>query len=193
MTIKRLLPLCLLGGLLLAGCSDSDVKEVRDWMAKVKSETRVAVTPISEPKTFVPYAYAVKDITDPFSNNKLLESIYEEYLSLCPDFINFKDFRNKFVERTFDKEYKSLIVATSNSTIDWNYADYWSGTETAKHQPKNKGTGPKVQRQQTCLQTCQGGGERDATRDGRHVRRRMAPGPQYDFGGRRRKMDSDSD
>ncbi len=75
MTIKRLLPYCLLAGLLLAGCSDSDVKEVKDWMAKVKSETKVAVTPIAEPKTFVPYAYAVKDIIDPFSSNKLLAEL----------------------------------------------------------------------------------------------------------------------
>ncbi len=72
MTIKRIWPCALLASLLLAGCSDSDVKEVKDWMAKVKSETKVAVTPLSEPKTFVPYAYGAKDIIDPFSSNKLL-------------------------------------------------------------------------------------------------------------------------
>jgi type IV pilus assembly protein PilP len=75
MMIKHLWPCALLASLLLAGCSDSDVKEVKDWMAKVKSETKVAVTPLSEPKTFVPYAYAAKDIIDPFSANKLLAEL----------------------------------------------------------------------------------------------------------------------
>ncbi len=75
MSIKRLLPCCLLMGMMLSGCSDSDVKEVKDWMAKVKSETKVAVTPLAEPKTFVPYAYSVKDIIDPFNSNKLLAEL----------------------------------------------------------------------------------------------------------------------
>ena len=75
MTIKRIWPCAALAALLLAGCSDSDVKEVKDWMAKVKSETKVAVTPLSEPKTFVPYAYNAKEIIDPFSPNKLLAEL----------------------------------------------------------------------------------------------------------------------
>jgi type IV pilus assembly protein PilP len=62
----------LLPALLLAGCSDSDVKEVRDWMAAVKAETRPAVKPLPEPKEFVPFAYSQKDAVDPFSQNKLL-------------------------------------------------------------------------------------------------------------------------
>ncbi|MES2151685.1 MAG: pilus assembly protein PilP [Pseudomonadota bacterium] len=57
---------------LLAGCGDSDVKEVKQWMADVKRDTKVAVTPLSEPKTFIPFAYAEKDQIDPFSPNKLL-------------------------------------------------------------------------------------------------------------------------
>jgi type IV pilus assembly protein PilP len=62
----------LLAALLLAGCSDSDVKEVRDWMAQVKKETRPAVKPLPEPKEFIPYAYNAKEAVDPFSPNKLL-------------------------------------------------------------------------------------------------------------------------
>jgi type IV pilus assembly protein PilP len=61
-----------LASLLLAGCGDSDVKEVRDWMAQVKAETRPAVKPLPEPKEFVPFAYNEKDMVDPFSPNKLL-------------------------------------------------------------------------------------------------------------------------
>lgn len=61
--------------LLLAGCGDSDVKEVRDWMDQVKRETRPAVKPLSEPKDFIPYAYAAKDAVDPFSQDKLLSQL----------------------------------------------------------------------------------------------------------------------
>jgi type IV pilus assembly protein PilP len=61
-----------LAGVLLAGCSDSDVKEVRDWMAQVRQETKPAVKPLPEPKGFIPYAYNHKDEVDPFSPNKLL-------------------------------------------------------------------------------------------------------------------------
>jgi type IV pilus assembly protein PilP len=61
--------------LLLAGCGDSDVKEVRDWMDQVKRETRPAVKPLSEPKDFIPYAYAAKEAVDPFSQDKLLSQL----------------------------------------------------------------------------------------------------------------------
>ncbi len=64
-----------LAAVLLAGCSDSDVKEVKDWMAQVKKDTRVAVAPLSEPKTFIPFAYTAREVTDPFSPNKLLAEL----------------------------------------------------------------------------------------------------------------------
>ncbi|MES2739497.1 MAG: pilus assembly protein PilP [Pseudomonadota bacterium] len=67
-----LAPLC---ALLLAGCGDSDVQEVKQWMADVKRDTKVAVPPLSEPKTFVPFAYAARDAIDPFSPNKLLAEL----------------------------------------------------------------------------------------------------------------------
>jgi type IV pilus assembly protein PilP len=58
--------------LLLAGCGDSDVREVRDWMEQVKRDTRPAVKPLPEPKDFLPYAYGAKESVDPFDPNKLL-------------------------------------------------------------------------------------------------------------------------
>ena len=60
---------------LLAGCGDSDVQEVRDWMKQVDSSAHVAVTPISPPKTFIPFAYASQQEIDPFSANKLLAEL----------------------------------------------------------------------------------------------------------------------
>jgi type IV pilus assembly protein PilP len=62
----------LMATLLLAGCGDSDVREVRDWMEQVRRDTRPAVKPLPEPKDFLPYAYGAKEAVDPFDPNKLL-------------------------------------------------------------------------------------------------------------------------
>jgi type IV pilus assembly protein PilP len=61
--------------LLLAGCGDSDVREVRDWMTQVQHDTKPTVKPLPEPKDFIPYAYAAKDQVDPFSPSKLLTEL----------------------------------------------------------------------------------------------------------------------
>jgi len=58
--------------MLLAGCGDSDVREVRDWMEQVKRDTHPAVKPLPEPKDFLPYAYGARQAVDPFNPNKLL-------------------------------------------------------------------------------------------------------------------------
>jgi type IV pilus assembly protein PilP len=65
----------LLALLALAGCGDSDVQEVRQWMKEVDSSAKVAVAPISAPKTFLPFAYASQAEVDPFSPNKLLAEL----------------------------------------------------------------------------------------------------------------------
>lgn len=57
---------------LLAGCSDGDIAEVNSWMAKTRAEAKVQVTPISEPKTFIPFGYTAQEEVDPFEPNKLL-------------------------------------------------------------------------------------------------------------------------
>jgi type IV pilus assembly protein PilP len=68
--------LCALGAaLLLAGCGDGDVKEVRDWMEQVQRETQPAVKPLPEPKEFVPYAYNPAGAVEPFNPDKLLNEM----------------------------------------------------------------------------------------------------------------------
>ncbi|MGH8854236.1 MAG: pilus assembly protein PilP, partial [Telluria sp.] len=68
--------LCVFGAAaLLAGCGDNDVKEVRDWMAKVQRETAPNVKPLPEPKEFVPYAYNPGGAIEPFSDAKLLNEM----------------------------------------------------------------------------------------------------------------------
>jgi type IV pilus assembly protein PilP len=61
----------LLASLLLAGCGDSDVKEVKDWMAQVRRDTHPLVKPLPAPKDFIPYAYSARELVDPFSPQKL--------------------------------------------------------------------------------------------------------------------------
>jgi type IV pilus assembly protein PilP len=60
-----------LAALLLGGCGDSDVREVRTWMEETKAQTRPAVKPLPAPKEFVPYAYNQAEAPDPFSPEKL--------------------------------------------------------------------------------------------------------------------------
>lgn len=61
----------LLAALLLAGCGDSDVREVRTWMDETKAQTRPAVKPLPAPKEFVPFAYNQGTAVDPFNPEKL--------------------------------------------------------------------------------------------------------------------------
>lgn len=64
--------------LLLAGCGDSDVQEVRSWMKQIDAQSKVRVPPLAEPKTFIPYAYERKDELDPFNPNKLLAELAKQ-------------------------------------------------------------------------------------------------------------------
>lgn len=68
----RRLGLPLLAALLLAGCADRGVNEVRTWMKQVEKQTVPQVKPLAEPKTFVPYAYDSREALDPFDQAKLL-------------------------------------------------------------------------------------------------------------------------
>jgi type IV pilus assembly protein PilP len=73
LTVRLLMALPLLAS--LAGCGESDVQEVRTWMKQIDAQTKVQVPPLAEPKTFIPFAYAHKDDTDPFNPNKLLAEL----------------------------------------------------------------------------------------------------------------------
>ena len=73
--MKRTACLSLVCALLLAACSDSDVREVRDWMDQVQKETHPSVKPLAAPKEFIPYAYDQAEALDPFNPNKLLAEL----------------------------------------------------------------------------------------------------------------------
>jgi type IV pilus assembly protein PilP len=89
----------LAGAVLLTGCSESDVAEINSWMAEVKQNTKVNVAPLSEPKTFIPFAYGVREATDPFDPNKLLAELARAAASdnpLRPDAERRKEFLESF-------------------------------------------------------------------------------------------------
>jgi type IV pilus assembly protein PilP len=98
-TMRHCLPL-MLGAALLAGCGDSDVAEVNQWMDGVKKETKVNVKPLSEPKTFIPFAYGVREEPDPFDSNKLLAELARAAATsdnlLRPDMNRRKEFLEGF-------------------------------------------------------------------------------------------------
>lgn len=85
---------------LLAGCSDSDVAEINSWMADVRKNTKVNVTPLSEPKTFIPFAYGVREQIDPMDPNKLLAELARAAASgsnpLRPDDTRRREFLESF-------------------------------------------------------------------------------------------------
>lgn len=77
----------LLAALLLAGCGDSDVREVRTWMDDTRAQTKPAVKPLPAPKEFVPYAYHQQEAVDPFNPDKLagLAGMTQEPSARQPD------------------------------------------------------------------------------------------------------------
>lgn len=115
-TVKRsLTPHCLtllLAGALLGGCSGSDEAEINSWMAGVKAETKVSVDPISEPKTFIPFAYGVRDETDPFDANKLLAELARS-ANAIPNPLKPDDSRRKEYLETFPLD-AMVMVGTIN-------------------------------------------------------------------------------
>lgn len=90
----------LAGAALLAGCSESDVAEINSWMADVRKNTKVNVKPLTEPKTFIPFAYGVREQTDPMDPNKLLAELARAAANgtnpLRPDETRRKEFLESF-------------------------------------------------------------------------------------------------
>ncbi|WP_395006516.1 pilus assembly protein PilP [Undibacterium sp.] len=56
----------------MSACSDNGLGELQEWMRQVKNETGVKITPVAEPKVFIPVAYSGKDLIDPYDPSKLL-------------------------------------------------------------------------------------------------------------------------
>ena len=77
--MKRVAGFRLIGSVLvltaLAACSGHSENEIKEWMEEVKKGVKPTVSPIQEPKKFIPYGYVHKEEVDPFNPNKLLIAI----------------------------------------------------------------------------------------------------------------------
>ncbi|MBS0292751.1 MAG: pilus assembly protein PilP [Proteobacteria bacterium] len=70
--------LALVGLLILSGCGSSDEDELRHWMADLRATTKPRITPLKEPKQFLPEDYAGDKGMDPFNPIKLTQALRRE-------------------------------------------------------------------------------------------------------------------
>jgi type IV pilus assembly protein PilP len=116
--MKRTACLSLACALLLAACSDSDVREVRDWMDQVQKETHPSVKPLAAPKEFIPYAYGQADAVDPYNPNKLLAE-----LARAADHSNNPNRpdmnRPKEVLENFPLDTMKMVGAIQKGGVNW--------------------------------------------------------------------------
>jgi type IV pilus assembly protein PilP len=61
--------------LMLSACDGTRDADLRTWMAGQRAQARPHVTPLAEPKPFVPADYTQQGVTDPFSEEKLTQAL----------------------------------------------------------------------------------------------------------------------
>ena len=74
MTIAKLSKLggaLFAAGMLLAGCSQSGINEVQQWMSAEEKKMKGKVEPVSEPKPFKAFKYEAEKEVDPFNASKV--------------------------------------------------------------------------------------------------------------------------
>jgi type IV pilus assembly protein PilP len=108
----------LAAALLLAGCGDSDKDEINSWMADVKKNTRVSVQPLAEPKTFIPFAYGVREQTDPFDPNKLLAELARAAASSSNPLRPDPDRRKEFLE-SFPVDSMKMVGTLNKAGVSY--------------------------------------------------------------------------
>jgi len=59
----------------LAGCLPSGEDDLRLWMAEQRATTKPTVTPLTEPKKFVPESYSQGGSLEPFNQVKLVQAL----------------------------------------------------------------------------------------------------------------------
>ena len=74
--VNVFLPAALLLGL-LGGCAPGH-EDLRQWMTEQRSQMRPNVTPLSEPKKYVPQDYVESAAADPFGNERLTQALRRE-------------------------------------------------------------------------------------------------------------------
>lgn len=62
---------CMTAVLALTGCIGGDTTDLREWVAQERATAKPRITPLGEPKAFIPQPYATAELTDPFNRQKL--------------------------------------------------------------------------------------------------------------------------
>lgn len=70
--------LFVLVGMVMAGCSNSEVEELQQWMTQQRSQAQPKIGTVSEPKKYVPQAYTQERIVEPFNSQKLTQALRRE-------------------------------------------------------------------------------------------------------------------
>ena len=70
--------LIMLCALSMWGCGSSGEDELRQWMANERAQAKPRITPISEPKQFLPQPYAAEEGMEPFNVLKLTQALRRE-------------------------------------------------------------------------------------------------------------------
>lgn len=73
---RWLKPLTILGATLaLSGCLSDDQQDLQQWMTDLRANTKPRVTPLTEPKQFIPQSYTQQGAVDPFDPLKLTQAL----------------------------------------------------------------------------------------------------------------------
>lgn len=62
----------------LTGCNSEGHEDLRSWIAQERATARPRITPLTEPKVFVPQPYEVASLTAPFDRQKLTLALRRE-------------------------------------------------------------------------------------------------------------------
>lgn len=77
MRFIRISACVLIAGGILAACT-AESEDLQQWMSEQRRVTKPKITPISEPKKYVPLAYSEGNSLDPFSSDKLTQALRRE-------------------------------------------------------------------------------------------------------------------
>lgn len=70
--------IALMGVLMLSGCGSGDEDGLRQWMVDLRATTKPRVTPLTEPKQFLPQDYTGDGKMEPFNPLKLTQALRRE-------------------------------------------------------------------------------------------------------------------
>lgn len=67
----------------LVGCGSSTDDDLRQWMSELRATTKPRVTPLTEPKQFLPQSYSSESSIEPFNSLKLTQALRRESTQLA--------------------------------------------------------------------------------------------------------------